>query len=222
VSTKTIYRWLGEGKIPGYRVNSSFRFDRTELLEWATANRIALAPEFLREPAQLDPIPTFEEALQTGGIHYRVEGRDRDSVLANAVRLMRIDVASEREMLLEALRAREDIASTSIGDGIALPHLRNPLRFHFKKPSVTLAFLERPVDWHAADGAPVRALLAIVGSTVRTVLQLHHRTFFALRDPAFRDAVAKEESRESLLAAAQGASARLRTAPSEAVPGGSP
>jgi PTS system nitrogen regulatory IIA component len=138
-----------------------------------------------------------------------VEGRDRDAVLGNVVRLMRIDVANEREMLLEALRAREDIASTSIGDGIALPHLRNPLRFHFKRPSVTLCFLERPVDWHAADGAPVRALFAIVGSTVRTVLQLHHRTFFALRDPAFRAAVLQEESRESLLANARRASERL-------------
>lgn len=203
VSTKTIYRWIGDGKIPGYRLNNSFRFDRTELLEWAAANRIAVSGDAVQEPADATPLPSFDEALTLGGIHYRVEGRTRDDVLSNVVRVMRIDHESERDRVLEALRAREEVSSTAVGDGIALPHLRNPLRFHFDRPSLTLCFLEAPVDWHALDGQPVSALIVAVGSTVRAVLRLHSQSWFALRDPAFREAIVGQQSRESILGAAR-------------------
>jgi PTS system nitrogen regulatory IIA component len=211
VSTKTIYRWVGSGRIPGYRVNNTFRFDRSELLEWATANRMRLDAALLNEP--VGPVPSFDEALENGGIHYRIGGRDRDAVLRNVVQVIRIDIESERDQVFDALRAREELASTSIGDGLALPHLRNPLRFHFERPSVAVCFLEGPVDWNAPDGEPVEALLVVVAATVRAVLQLHHRAYFALRVRAFRSAVLEELSRDAILAAARAATATLRPAP---------
>jgi PTS system nitrogen regulatory IIA component len=211
VSTKTIYRWVGEGRIPGYRFNNSFRFDRSELLEWATLNRMAVDPTRMNEPVV--PVPSLDEALESGGIHYRLGGADRDAVLRSVVDVIRIDIEAERHEVFEALKAREDLASTAIGDGLALPHLRNPLRFHFERPSVALCFLEQPVDWHALDRQPVRALLVVVASTVRAVLQLHSRAYFALREPEFRAAVLGEASREQLLGAARAVSARFGGAP---------
>ena len=38
VSEKTVYRWLNDGKLPGYRMSGQYRFSRAEILEWATAN----------------------------------------------------------------------------------------------------------------------------------------------------------------------------------------
>lgn len=205
VSTKTIYRWVGDNRIPGYRVNHRFRFDRAELLEWATANRMAV--NGAQEPDGRAPLPSFDEALASGGIHYRVEGADRDSVLANVAQVMRVEVEAERDLVAGALRAREDLASTAVGGGFAIPHLRNPLRLHLDRATVTLCFLEKPVDWSALDGEPVSALLVVIGSTVRTVLQLHSRCLFALREEAFRSAVHTQQSREALLAAARQATA---------------
>lgn len=40
VSEKTIYRWVQQGKLPAYPVNEQYRFNRAELLEWATSQRI--------------------------------------------------------------------------------------------------------------------------------------------------------------------------------------
>ena len=209
VSTKTIYRWVGDGKLPGYRVNKSFRFDHAELLEWAMANRITIAPRFLHEPHALEATPTFDKALEAGGIAFRVGGIDRDSALRAALDTLRLGEDADRGFLLEALRARDQLASTGIGDGIALPHLRNPLRLQLKRPSVSLCFLERPVDWGALDRLPVSLLFITLASTVRAVLQLHSRTSFALRDPAFRDAVRRQESREVILAEARRVAATL-------------
>lgn len=203
VSTKTIYRWVGEGRLPRYRVNKTFRFDHAELLEWAMANRMDIAPKFLHEPPHPEPIPGFDEALEAGGIAYRVGGSDRDGALRAALDTLRLGQDPNREFLYEALLAREQLASTGIGDGIALPHLRNPLRLQLKRPSVSLCFLERPIEWGALDREPVSVLFISLASTVRSVLQLHSRTFFALRDPGFLHAVRHQESRDVILAHAR-------------------
>ena len=40
VSEKTVYRWVNDRSLPGYRVSGQYRFNRAELLEWATAQRV--------------------------------------------------------------------------------------------------------------------------------------------------------------------------------------
>lgn len=203
VSTKTIYRWAADGKLPGYRVSHGLRFDRTELLEWATANRIEVDVVGTPEPVEPQAAAPFDVALLAGGIHYRVEGATRDEVLANVVRLMRVAQEDERDLLYQAIRGREEIASTAIGDGIAVPHLRNPLRLHLDRASVALCFLDHPVDWQAPDGEPVSVLFVVTGPTVRAVLGLQSQTWFALRDRNFRKAILAQRARESIFAAAR-------------------
>lgn len=199
VSTKTIYRWVADEKIPGYRLNNGLRFDRAELLEWATARRLGADPDAVPVRSEPDGLTTFADALAAGGVHYRVHGHTRDEALASATALMRIEDEGERDLVLRALLDREALASTAVGDGFALPHLRNPLRFHVARPTVTACLLERPVPWGAPDGAPVHTLLVVLAATVRGVLRAHSLAQFALRDPGFRAALAERASRDVLL-----------------------
>ena len=68
--------------------------------------------------------------------------------------------------------ARESLGSTGIGDGIAIPHVRNPIVMHIPRPTITLCFLEHPIDFGALDGQPVHTLFTIVSPTVRAHLHL--------------------------------------------------
>jgi PTS system nitrogen regulatory IIA component len=120
--------------------------------------------------------------------------------------------------LFEAIRARERLASTAIGGGLALPHLRNPLRLQIDRPLVALCFLEVAVDWYAPDHTPVTALAVVLASTVRAVLQLHSRALFALQDPGFRRAVLDASARDVLLAEAARVSLLQRPHPQEDEP----
>ncbi|HSA03637.1 MAG TPA: helix-turn-helix domain-containing protein, partial [Candidatus Paceibacterota bacterium] len=80
VSEKSIYRWINEGGLPAYRISGQYRFNRAELLEWATRNRVNVPPQVLSEPVkESDPLPDLAEALQAGGIFYRIGGRDKES-----------------------------------------------------------------------------------------------------------------------------------------------
>ena len=37
VSEKTVYRWISQGQLPAYQVHEQYRFNRAEILEWATS-----------------------------------------------------------------------------------------------------------------------------------------------------------------------------------------
>ncbi len=62
--------------------------------------------------------------------------------------------------LLQALLTREALASTALGEGVAIPHAR------LADPDRMIAVLGRckaGVDWDAPDGEPVRLVLLLAG-----------------------------------------------------------
>jgi nitrogen PTS system EIIA component len=210
VSEKTIYRWIKQEIVPAYKVHEQYRFNRAELLEWATARRISLPPEALLEPETGGmPLPTLGEALDAGGIFYRLAGKTRSAVLADAVKHLRLPEEVDRHYLLQVLIARERIASTGIGHGIAIPHPRNPVLLHIPRPTVTLCFLEEPVDFRALDGQPVQTLFLLVTPTLRSHLHLLSRLGFVLREPAFRSKLSVAAGREEILTALHRLESRL-------------
>jgi PTS system nitrogen regulatory IIA component len=219
VSEKTVYRWARKGEIPFSRVNEQYRFNRVELLEWATANRVPVSPLIFAEPeAPALCLPTLVEALEAGGVFYRIGGGDVPSVLREVVHHMRLPEEVDREHLFQVLLAREALGSTGVGDGIAIPHVRNPIVLHVPRATVTLCFLDRAVDFRALDGKPVSTLFTVVSPTVKGHLHLLSRIAFCLRDPCVRSALATQSVREAILhsfATAEG-NLTVRTSASDA------
>jgi PTS system nitrogen regulatory IIA component len=201
VNEKTIYRWLKQGSLPAYQLGNQYRFNKAELLEWATSKQIGLSTDLFREPDNSQtPIKGLLQALTQGGIYYRIEGDNKESALKSVVGLMRLPQEVDRNFLLQVLLAREAIASTAVGDGIAIPHVRNPIVLHVTEPIVSLCFLEKPVDFSSMDGKPVACLFTLVSPTVKAHLYLLSRLAFALRDDGFRKAIERQATRDEIYA----------------------
>ena len=199
VSEKSVYRWIKQGVLPAYQVDDQYRINRTELLEWATERKLHVSPEIFSEPEREgQPAPTLEQALRVGGVHYLIAGRDKAGVLRAVVGLLELPADVDREFLYEVLLAREALGSTGVGDGIAIPHVRNPIVLHLSRPIVTLCFLEQPIDFGALDGQPVHTLFTLISPTVRGHLHLLSRLAFVLRDPGFAAAVRAKSSPEEI------------------------
>ena len=217
ISEKTVYRWIDERKLPGYRLSGQYRFNRAELLEWATANRINVSPHIFEEPESTAArLPELSDALEAGGVYYRLAGATKPSALRSVVEVLRLPDQVDREFLLQVLLAREALESTAIGDGIAIPHVRNPIVLHVPQPVVTLCFLEQPVDFGALDGQAVHTLFTMISPTVKAHLHLLSRLAFALRDPDFKSLIVKQAGRDEILAGARRISESLRAKISEA------
>lgn len=217
VSEKTVYRWIKQGDLPAYRVNDLYRFNRAELLEWATAKRVGVSPEIFSDGGADEPLPGLEEAIRAGGIHYRVGGMSKAEVLASVVELMRLPDEVDRKFLLSVILARESLGSTGFGGGIAIPHVRNPIVLHIPRPMITLCFLETPIEFGAIDGLPVHTLFTLVSPTVRAHLHLLSRLTYGLRMTQFRGPVEAQQGRDALLSGAQAVD--LAAMPRPAAPG---
>jgi PTS system nitrogen regulatory IIA component len=144
-------------------------------------------------------IAGLADSLRAGGIHYRIGGADKTGVLKSVVEVMLLPEEVDRQFLLQVLLARESLGSTAIGNGIAVPHVRNPIVMHIPRPMATLCFLEHPIEFGALDGQPVHTLFTIVSPTIKAHLHLLSRLAFALRQPAFAEVIARQGSREEIL-----------------------
>ena len=212
-SEKSVYRWIKEGVLPAYRIHDQYRINRAELLEWATARKMQVSPEIFAEPAdESGPPPTLEDALRAGGIHYRIGGRDKESVLRSIVDTMKLPEDVDSAFLYQVLLAREALGSTGVGEGIAIPHVRNPIVLHLSRPTVTLCFLEQPVDFDAIDAQLVSTLFTLISPTVRAHLHLLSRLAFTLRDPVFKAALRTQASREEIFEALRAAESAITAA----------
>lgn len=200
VAEKTVYRWIKLEIIPVYRINEQLRFNRAELLEWATSRRISVSPEIFYEAEKPQtPLPSLIDAIKAGGVAYRLGGNDKPSVLRALIDVIKLPDEVDREFLFQVLLARESLGSTGIGDGIAIPHVRNPIVLHVTKPLIALCFLERPIDFGSIDGQPVTTLFALISPTVRAHLHLLSRLSYVLQDPDFRNALKQQASRDELM-----------------------
>jgi len=68
-------------------------------------------------------------------------------------------LARPEDEVREALEEREQLGSTALGRGVAMPHARME---GIAGPSVILARLDRPIDFDARDGEPVDLVFSVV------------------------------------------------------------
>ncbi len=187
VSKKTVYRLIAKNEIPAHKIGEVYRFDRAELLHWANTRKMQVSYEIFDEPPDApNAQSSLTAAIHAGGIHYRVQGTDKESVISNIVRTMQLSDDIDRDFLIGALVARENLGSTAIGDGIAIPHIRNPIVFHVNQPVLALCFLEHPIDFGAIDGKPVDTVFTIITHAVRSHLYILSRLSYVLQQKEIR------------------------------------
>ena len=201
-SEEQIYEWIESGNLPAHKISDQYRISRSELLEWATARKLVITPALFQEGDDDDYIPTVSESLKRGGVFHSIGGASREEVLRNVVQVLPLSDDFERDMLLQMLLARESLGSTGIGDGIAIPHVRNPIVLAADEPLLSLCFLQPPIDFNAMDGHPIYALFILSCPTIHVHLQMLARLAYLLRIPEFRDCIRAMPHEEEIIATA--------------------
>lgn len=206
---KTVVRWIRKEGLDAVELNGGYQINRVDLLEWATEHGIKVPLSlFVADDKALD-FPTLTEALEAGGVFCGVPGDDKLSVLENLVANLSLPPQVDPEFLLQVLLAREALGTTAVGDGIAIPHVRNPILVNLPSPAITLSFLKQPVDFGALDGKPVEIVFMLISPTVRIHLHLLSKLAYALRDDTFRAALRLACDPARILAAARRVEAEL-------------
>ena len=201
VDDQTVRKWIADRDLPVHRANEQLHLNAIEVWEWAIERGVPVSRRLLDDARRTpEHAPPLSELLERGGIHPNsaAEGAKAE-VLAGVVAHLPLPPEVDREFLLTVLEAREAMGSTGIGDGIAIPHVRNPILLHVKRPFVSLFLLDRAVDFDAIDGKPVHALFVVVAPSVPVHLRVLAHLGHALRDSKLRRLLVERASADRIL-----------------------
>ena len=100
----------------------------------------------------------LRELFTADVVNLDLKAESKDDLLKELISLLRLDEKSE-SILFKTLKRRENLGSTGIGKGIAIPHCRSLVVNRLR-----LAYGRKPggVDFKAIDGDPVYNFFLIV------------------------------------------------------------
>jgi PTS system nitrogen regulatory IIA component len=131
---RELERLVQRGRIPGHRVESGWRFHPSEIRHWLEQEMRGYSP---------DELAAVEESQRQGGrvveapvaallpleaVEVPLDARTRRSVLETLIEVAgRTWQVWEPATILAAVLEREEVMSTAVPGGVAIPHPRNPL-----------------------------------------------------------------------------------------------
>jgi mannitol/fructose-specific phosphotransferase system IIA component (Ntr-type) len=100
----------------------------------------------------------LRELFTADAVELDLGSEDKDGVLKELVALLDLDEKSE-SILYKTLKRRENLGSTGIGKGIAIPHCRSLV---VKRLRLAYGRRKAGLDFNAIDGAPVNNFFLII------------------------------------------------------------
>lgn len=186
VSERTVYDWAQKGEIPAGKIGTVWRFKKSEIEKWV--NERLSASQRGAEPKQ---VVAVRNILSPDRIVFIGHSTKRDAIVELAQNLATApQIKNEKELVDEVLK-REELMSTAIGRGIAIPHVR--------LSSVTDLVMSVGIcgndllDFQTIDDVPVRLLIMIAAAYNQHSYYLQTLSYFSSK-------LKDKEVRESLLA----------------------
>jgi PTS system nitrogen regulatory IIA component len=200
VTEQVLERWVRRGELPAQLVDDRYRFNRIELLEWAAQRKMPVSAEILEEPGLAQRAsPPLSEAVKAGGIHRGLPAGGKETLLRAMVERIPAPPGFDREFLYQMVLAREHLGSTSLGNGIAIPHPREPIVLRVDQPAVAIFLPDAPVDF--GGGGLVHTICLVVSPSTRAHLHALASLATALRDPEVAARLAARAPDAEILAA---------------------
>lgn len=157
VSERTVYDWAQKGEIPSGKIGTVWRFKKSEVEKWVN-DRLSSSAR-LSTPAMAVQVKNI---LSPDRIIFIKQSAKRDALIELAAALSAApQVKFAKELETEILK-REELMSTAIGRGIAIPHARIS--------SVTdlvmaVGICKTPIlDFQTIDDQPVSLLIMIAAA----------------------------------------------------------
>lgn len=189
VSERTVYDWAQKGEIPAGKIGTVWRFKKTEIEKWVN-ERLSSSSR----PAEPKQSISARNILSPDRIVFIEHSTKHDAIVELAQNLATApQIKNEKELVDEILK-REELMSTAIGRGLAIPHVR--------LSSVTDLVMSVGIcknnllDFQTIDDTPVRLLIMIAAAYNQHSYYLQTLSYFSskLKNKEVREALLNSSS----------------------------
>jgi len=187
VSDRTVYDWAQRGEIPAGKIGTVWRFKKSEVEKWVN-ERLSSSGGRIK-----DDIVQVKNILAPNRVIFISQTSRHDALVELATALSSAPQVKRSDELVSEILKREELMSTAIGRGIAIPHVR--------LSSVTdlvmaVGVCKTPItDFQPIDDMPVSLLFMIAAAYNQHSYYLQTLSYFSAK-------LKKKELRDSLLNAA--------------------
>jgi PTS system nitrogen regulatory IIA component len=186
VSERTVYDWAQKGEIPAGKIGTAWRFKKTELEKWVN-ERLASKSK----SAVLESAVKVKNILSADRIVFVNCSAKRDALIELSSVLAMAPQVKDKSELTEEILKREELMSTAIGRGIAIPHVRlSSVTDLVMAVGICRADI---VDFQPIDDEPVRLLIMIAAAYNQHSYYLQTLSYFSarLKNQELREALAR-------------------------------
>ena len=182
VSERTVYDWAQKGEIPAGKIGTVWRFKKDEIEKWVNERLTSSV-----KANHNNQLVQVQNILSPDRIVIINHSTRHDVLVALADTLGTAPQIKNRQELSVEILKREELMSTAIGRGIAIPHVR--------LSSVTDLVMavglckNDIIDFQTIDDVPVRLLFMIAAAYNQHSYYLQTLSFFSskLKSQTLRD-----------------------------------
>jgi PTS system nitrogen regulatory IIA component len=174
VSERTVYDWAQKGEIPSGKIGTVWRFKKSDIEKWVN-DRLSAGSRVISQFGSVQ----VESILSPDRILFLNYSTKRDALLALADNLANAPQIKNRKELAAEILKREDLMSTAIGRGIAIPHVR----LSSITDMVVSVGISRTdiIDFQSLDDEPVRLVFMIAAAYNQHAYYLQTLSYFSAR-----------------------------------------
>ncbi|HOA74244.1 MAG TPA: PTS sugar transporter subunit IIA [Phycisphaerae bacterium] len=205
MDAREVQKLAERGKLPGQKVGGEWRFNRARVTEWLQQEMHTLDEARLITLERTMGAGTDDESLiltdliGLEGVDVELRANTKASVLRELVGLAnRTGLLYDAEGLLKALEAREEMCSTGLQHGVAIPHPRQPMPYVSAEPLVCFARTSRGIGFGSPYGGLSHLFFLICCHDDRHHLRVLARLMRVL-SPEVIEALDEAETREAVL-----------------------
>ena len=188
---REVNKLASRGQIPCRKVAGRFVFRKGEVDHWVETQMHGLGKDRLAKIERGvsahhgfdETIPLVIPLIPTGGLAVPLEARSRDAALRSLVKLADgAGLVDDRDDLLRHILEREELCSTALVPGVALPHPRHPLPGDIEASFVVAGLAPSGIPYGSPDGSLTRLFFLICCKDDRTHLHVLARLGRMLQD----------------------------------------
>jgi len=173
VSERTVYDWAQKGEIPSGKIGTVWRFKKSEIERWVNERLSSNRPVAMISSIKIQNIISPERII------FLNSPTKRDALIALAENLSTAPQIKNRQELISEILRREELMSTAIGKGIAIPHVRlNSVTDLVVSIGISRCDI---TDFQTLDDIPVRLLFMIAAAYNQHAYYLQTLSFFSAR-----------------------------------------
>ncbi len=184
-------------ELPCHKIHNHFFFNKHRIVEWALSRSIPLNLSKHKKMSAYH-IQSMSDMLNPSSFFYDCEINEKEFI-AQMINLVKLEKNIDKKIIVQLLKKREELMSTAIGNGIALPHPRIPLMLGSNKPLIVFFFPKKQLDLNSLDEKPVHTLILVISQTIKQHLSLLAHLSFLLSKESFQVALRNRMSYEEII-----------------------